>query len=187
MKKLNVSLLKAIIETDFLLLSSSKVSKKKLLLRSSDFIIKSSSTFNNTTSLDIVELIKGLKQTIRLLQFIKSNELNSLQICVSNKQHLNILNSYFKQFSFNNTVKFSSNLVRFNNTKEDVSQLLLLLEDSLGNNKKVFRRLFEDKIFLINKINSKVEVNNWSTYKIYNDFSDLKKLIFLIVLLRQTL
>ena len=55
------------------------------------------------------------------------------------------------------------------------------------NNLKTLKRLFSDNIFLIQKINSRIETNNWGTYKIYNDLFDFKKIIFLIILLEQSL
>jgi hypothetical protein len=39
--------------------------------------------------------------------------------------------------------------------------------------------LFEQDIFLITKINNCLENNNLTTYKIYNDLSDFKKIIFI--------
>ena len=186
MKNLNTNLLKVLIETDFLLLSSSKVTSKITNLRHVDYSLKGSSLLNSTFSLEIGELVKSLKQTIRLLQFIKAKESNKLYICTSNKQYLNLLNTYLNESNFKNSISIKGTLAKTNSTK-DISQLLLLLDEPLGNNKKVFKKLFEEKIYLINKINSKIEANNWGTYKMYNSFSDFKKLIFLIVLLRQTL
>jgi len=37
----------------------------------------------------------------------------------------------------------------------------------------------------VSKINSKTEANNYGTYKMYNDISDFKKLVFLILLINQ--
>ena len=50
---------------------------------------------------------------------------------------------------------------------------------------KVFKKLFEKNILIVNKINSILEQNNYGTYKIHNEIIDFKKLIFVIVLIKQ--
>jgi hypothetical protein len=66
-------------------------------------------------------------------------------------------------------------------------QTLIALNRTLTANKKTLKYLFEQDILLITKINSSSENNNLSTYKIYNDLADFKKLVFLIALIEQTL
>jgi hypothetical protein len=185
MKKLNINLLKALVETDFSLLSPSKVSKR-VDLRAVASIVASSKVGNKTVSLDLQELIKNLKQTVRLLQFVRSKDLNQIYICSSNKQHLNLLGSELDGFQKKGKVTVGSRLEKVYPVSNS-SQLLLLLENTLGNKKRIFKKLFEDKIYLVNKVNSKIESNSWGTYKIYNDLQDFKKLIFLIAVLRQVL
>jgi len=51
----------------------------------------------------------------------------------------------------------------------------------------VFKKLFEGSILIVNKINSKLESNNFGTYKIFNNMLDFKKLIFLVVLIDKIL
>ena len=48
---------------------------------------------------------------------------------------------------------------------------------------KFLKRILHKDIFLVTKINSKLEKNNWGTYKIYNDLQNFKKFIFLVVVL----
>jgi len=60
---------------------------------------------------------------------------------------------------------------------------LFLLTQPLHNNKQLIKKVFDKNIFLINKVNAKLETNNWGTYKIFNDLNDFKKLIFLLILL----
>jgi hypothetical protein len=47
--------------------------------------------------------------------------------------------------------------------------------------------LFEQNILLLTKINSSLENNNLNTYKIFNDLSDFKKLVFIVALIEQIL
>jgi hypothetical protein len=74
-----------------------------------------------------------------------------------------------------------------NKTFTNVFQTLIALNRTLTANKKTLKYLFEQDILLITKINACLENNNLSTYKIYNDLSDFKKLVFIIALIEQTL
>jgi hypothetical protein len=67
------------------------------------------------------------------------------------------------------------------------SQLFLMLDSALRNNKNIFRRFFESNIFLVQKINSTFEKNNWGSYKIYNNVVDYKKILFLVILIHKVL
>ena len=68
MKKLNISLLKYIIKTDFFILENKK------LLQTKFFNLMSTKNFN---VLDIIELNSSIKQQIRLLQFAKKKTFKS--------------------------------------------------------------------------------------------------------------
>lgn len=185
MKKLNINLLKTIIETNFALLSSPKASKR-VKLRAVELTVTSFNVLNKTVSLDLQELVKNLKQTIRLLQYVGSKEKNQIFICSSQKQYLDLLNIELGDFQRKGKVHVQGRLTKVD-LISDSSQLLLFLEEPLGNKARTFGKLLEDRIYLVNKINSKIESQNWGTYKIYNDLQDFKKLIFLIVILRQVL
>ena len=73
------------------------------------------------------------------------------------------------------------------NLSQSTLQVLILLNFSLNNKETFLKRLFDKNIFLINKINAKIEKNNWGTYKIYNDLTDVKKIIFLLVIISNIL
>ena len=183
MKKLNLNLLKTLVETDFTVVSLSKKLKTSKL-SCFDSTISFSNSNDKIASLDLHELVKTLKQTLRLIQFINNKDKNQLLIHGSNKQYLNLLS--LELSSFQKKVTINERFTKTSNV-DNISQLLLLLEDSLGNKKRILKKLFEDQIFLINKINSKVEINNWGTYKVNNELDDFKKLIFIIVLLKHVL
>jgi hypothetical protein len=65
--------------------------------------------------------------------------------------------------------------------------MLMLLNEPINNKETAFKRLFDKNIFLVNKINSRLEKNNWGTYKIFNELNDFKKIIFLLIVIHQTL
>ena len=50
-------------------------------------------------------------------------------------------------------------------------------QDYSTGNTRILKRLLSENIFLIQKINSKIEVNNWGVYKLYNDSFDFKKIV----------
>jgi len=101
---------------------------------------------------------------------------------VENKQYLSVINSFLSKKD--SKVSF---LVKDFLVKEEISRLssqsLLLLNTVVKNDKKLLKRLFDNNIFLINKINSKIESNNFGSYKVYNDLINFKKLIFLLVII----
>ena len=67
-----------------------------------------------------------------------------------------------------------------------VEDQLLILFDHINNNSLLLKKLFDKNIFLINKINTKIEKNNWGSYKIFNELDDFKKFIFFLVLIQLT-
>jgi hypothetical protein len=180
-KKLNITLVKNLIESDFLLLDS----QSKKSVRYFNAKTKTYSQFD-TISLDVLQLAKALKQFIRVFQFIKTQEKPRINIWVENEQHLEIfdriLGEYTAAYSVTVTVGLSRDSQAFN-----FSRLLLVLGKTLNNDKNVFKKLFESNIFLVSKINSGLEAKNWATYKIYNQLNDYKKIIFLSVLINQIL
>lgn len=181
--KINNQFIKLLLATDFLSLQSSRNFLKSKNVHSAYTVSKDSEL---NVSLNVVELIKSLKQIIRLLQFIKSQKNKQLTICTSNKQLQTIFSLYFSKLPINKTITVTKTLSRVH-ASLNVTQALLLLEEPLYNNKRVFKKLFEENVFLLSKLNSKTEQNNWGTYKVYNDLYDFKKVVFLIALLNQTL
>jgi hypothetical protein len=53
---------------------------------------------HKTASFDLQELIKSLKQTLRLVQFVNSKNENQILVCSSNKQSLKLLNFELESF-----------------------------------------------------------------------------------------
>ena len=180
-KNLNLSLYKNLIDLDFFLLNSnlnlnSHNLKHSLVLKQVDRI----------NSLDLLELLKSLKQLIRLLQFLKKQTSYTLHIQVNNKQHYNLLNQFFSEYKTNIALKIETSFLK-NHTlnKNSVEMLLILGEHFSIKNNSIIKRLFNQNIFLFNRINSTNEFNNCGAYKIFNDLFDFKKIIFLIILINQ--
>ena len=109
-----------------------------------------------------------------------------LLLWVDNKQHQHLLNELLQNNKQNYSFQVELDLFR-NKTFANMFQILIALNRTLTANKKTLKYLFEQDIFLITKINSALENNNLTTYKIYNDLSDFKKIVFITALIEQTL
>ena len=181
-KKISTKLLKSIIETDFLLFAGPE-----------NMTLKSLKSFNNLKlgkdtiyTLEIFELVKTLKQFVRFLLFLNRHDSKCLHICSSSKQTLAFLNKYVEENSLTDLITTQNNFTKIKSGAAKI-ETLLLLEEPLKAHQNIFKKLFEERIFIVNKINSKVEPNNFGTYKIFNNMLDFKKLIFLIVLIDKIL
>jgi len=173
-------LLKSLIDSDFLLLEQ----KPKNLTRSVKTVTKTKAL--STVSLDPLEIIKSLKQFVRLLQYSKRQNSSFLHVVVENKQYFELFQRFFSN-SFNTTQIEIKDTLPTKRLTSTTTQMLLLLNFPLNNKETAFKRLTDKNIFLVNKVNSKVEKNNYGTYKIFNDLSDFKKIVFILTLIDQIL
>jgi len=180
-KQKNNLFLKSLIESDFLFLDQKNKKSLRSIKKVSKGQVSSSLTF-----LDPLETVKTLKQSIRLLQFLKKQKSGFLHVVVENKQHLDLANAFFKSYPLCLPHLVVENIPT-KSINSSVSQLLLLLNFPLNNKETFFKRIFDKNIFLVNKINAKIEKNNWSTYKVYNELTDFKKIIFLLIITHKVL
>jgi len=177
--KINIKLLKSIIETDFLLVSG-RLKQKNCYLKSG--VLLGDRKKNKVTySLEVFELIKSIKQLVRLIKFLKSSTKSNLYICSSNNQFMSLITNFLKENPSLVSIKLLSNLAKIKGSL-DMTQTLLALDNSLFESNKMIKRLFEENISLIYKINSKKELSH-GVYKMFNDVSNFKKLIFLITVI----
>jgi hypothetical protein len=169
-------LLTSIINSDFLILD--EPSNKNLRPIKSRVHYKTL----NLVSLDLFEVVKSLKQLIRSLTFLSKSEQRFLHVWVENKQYIRILNLFFDN-NLSNLRVFVKGALTQTQCQKTVNQLLLLLTTPLKSDMQLLKRVFQKDIFLVTKINAKLEKKNWGTYKLYNDLQNFKKFIFLIVIL----
>jgi len=188
-------LLKSLIDSDFLLFEPQKTVashqlKSILSLNSSSIAI-----------IDSLELLKNLQQFVRVLQFLKKqksrfkkqtnvNLENSpvLHICIDNDQFANLIKTFLKDADLKLFILF---LVGNSLSREKISQnschMFLLLNQSLKKTKNLSYNLIDKNIYLVTQINAYLEKNKWGAYKIYNELSDFKKIIFLLVIIHLVL
>jgi len=179
-KTLNL-LIKSLVDSDFLLINHNKNKKNRAI----DTLSRSKTV--SIASLDPLETIKTLKQFIRLLQYTKKQQSSFLHVIVENKQYLELLQLFFKNYISKVPVEIKDNFPKIR-LPETTTQLLVLLNIStVVKEETFFKRVSDKNIFLINKINSQVETNNYGTYKMYNNLSDFKKIVFLLAIIDQVL
>ena len=181
-EKLQHKLFNSMLQSDFCLLQK-KSSKQTIFINS---VVKLNSS-KWIKSLDLLQMSKSLKQLVRLFQFLKSQKKSQLLLWVDNKQHQHLLNELLKK-NAQQECTFQIELDLFRNKEfTNIFQVLIALNQTLTANKKTLKYLFEQNILLITKINSGLENNNLNAYKIFNDLSDFKKLVFIVALIEQIL
>lgn len=181
MQKQNLFLYKSLVESDFLIVEKHNCLKapffdKKILLDKNSFI----------GTLDIFSTIKSLKQFISIVQFVKKNT-KVIHLIAHNKQNYHFLKQLLLQKS--NSLQ---NLLVIHNSLDfalkglNTDDAVLILDDFyLNNSLHLIKRLVSTQSYLIQKINTNVEKNLFGSYKLFNDFKDYKKLLFLVVLIEQ--
>lgn len=176
-KKLNITLLKSFIYSDFLLIEEKKNSK----LRASSF-----SLGKKAIILDPLILLKSLKQYIRLLQFLTNQNDPLLFLFVQNKQFLNFLNYNLKNSC--NTLPISLDEMKINSNSSEFTlnqTKMVTLFDSFISTEKLVSKGFNKAFFLINTFNSNIKKNSFGVYKVYNEINSLKKIIFILSIITQ--
>lgn len=175
-----IKLINNLIVSDFIYIKKNKNYKELKVYNSQIKILKSS---NKLVVLDILEVFKQLKQLIRIFIFLKKNKINNINFLINNKQYqkllLNFFNMYLKnEISINilNTLMLNSN---------NVNSFLIILNKNMHYEKNFFKNLILNNAFLVCLINLEKEIKNYGVYKIYNEISDFKKLIFLLVIISQ--
>jgi hypothetical protein len=150
-------------------------------LINSDFLILNKN--ENFKVLNLMELNKELKQFIRLLQLLIETKA-PLYIIVENKYTANFIGKFFESFSTKIEIFVQTNIIK---KSEKAGLLLILEESSFSKNESFFKKLFRNNFFLVNKINSNIEKEFLGYYKIFNDVSDIKKMVFVLTLIRNIL
>lgn len=176
----------SLIDSDFLLLIDFKNPKVNLITKKINF------KNNSLLTLDSFSILKTIKQMIRIIKSLQNNPQGSVIYIVltSNSQFYFLLKTLFNkitskrlQIKVENSLNFKTNLSIKSNF---ATNMILNLDDFSINsdNFLLFKRLFSKNIFFLYKINSQIELNVLGSYKIYNNILNLKKIIFLIVLLK---
>ena len=174
-----IELLKNILNFNFFFLESNSKQDSRAYKNILNFkTIKNSKSF---LILDPIQLVKNIKQTVRLLQYLKLQQKSTLQINFEDKYFSELMNYLIieKQI-FEKKIELTTNINLID--KSENSILFSINQNSSG---KEYKKYFSKNIFLINNINSINEINNFGNYKINNDINDWKKFVFIILLIKK--
>jgi hypothetical protein len=188
--KFNFSLLKLMELSNFSLLKTEKFKQKNLKYLNSFTKIYSNENTFSFFMLDFLQLIKSLKQYIRLIKFLSLKKKKHIYLCSE------FNNFFFIKLLLNKLIltKYTTlqaekqskvSFVKIKKDHVDYSKFLILLNLSLNSNKNNLDKLVSNNLFLITEINSNLKTKNDNLYKIFNETSDFKKLIFLLLLLEK--
>lgn len=175
MLKINNLMFKNLIESEFLLLSTKLDLNTRNLNTGKEF---QGLDKNKPLTLEISALVKTLKQFIRILQFLKKKEKSVMVVCSSTKDIACFLTLFEKAAMIDPSIRLEENFSTVENYSKKVKSLLLL-----GPRKKkpsVLKKLVEEDILIISQVSLDLESSNSGTYKIHNDLTDVKKLVFLM-------
>ena len=188
--KIDTNLVKSLVNSDFLLVEKRK-SKNKDNLRFEG--LRTSVCKRDISLLDPLEVLKTLKQMIRVFHFAKINtkykidlhfflnEDNTLLSYLLKNSLDNVLVNSQISFAINEGSRVSKNLVR---SKKFC--LGFILDKDISRDKNFMKKQFYKGNYLFFKVNSNIErVQN--SYKMYNNFDDYKKILFFISFLKQIL
>lgn len=139
--------------------------------------------------LSLFELLKSFKLFIRLFYFLSkysnSNLFNKkilLYIWCNNIQDIYFLKFFLKKYKFNTFFEIT-NIFSFMTKKLNFFKNILIFDQKLKNND--YKNFFFQNLHLIQRVDMFKDNNFWSSYKIYNNVNDIKKLILFGLILIQ--
>ena len=175
-KKVDLSLYKSLVNSDFFLVSRPHFLKN--LNSGIDF------SGNGFLLLDIFYLIKEIKQFIRLLRFLSKIPKSQLIILLKNKHLMFLIDHYF------NIYKQGFDIITKKSYSVEINEpgvLKMIISDSKIMNQKIEKNLEYHKFFLVNIMDLKEFATNFSFYNIQNVLDTNKKLYFILSLLELVL
>lgn len=178
-KKKTITLFTHLIVFDFFFIDSYA---NQDLLRFGSFQVHGEK--KNIYLLNLFGQFKNFKQFFRLLQFLKkSNQKKGLNILIPSEDHVLLLQKMLK-------LRFQTRVISSFAKQQKCYQplkMLLLLDYPSTRAQHVFNCVTRNKLNLVQSINSQFEVNSLGYYKICNNFLNIKRLVFIGILLKQML
>lgn len=180
MKKKNINhlLLNSLISIDFLLYK-----KHYFLNNLSVFNVIKLNKKLFMHLLNPLDIIINLKQFFRVIQFFKKQKAPVFNFFVQGNHQKSIINNFLVLNKLNLKFKIFFKFLALK--KKASSQFLLLLKDYFYKQSTFSKTILNKNCFLIQEINASKIQNNMNTYKMFNEISDYKKLIFILVFIRQ--
>lgn len=185
----NKNLIKSLIQSDFLFIEKKKEKKNNRFENFQSSFLKSYSI----SFLEPFEILKSLKQIIRVFNFAKRNTKSKIGLHFFLEEENALIFQLLKQYLNNELVnsklyfdiKFETSNFKLSKKKKDF-QINFILDKKILNDKNFIKKQFYKNNFLFFKVNSAIDKTQ-NSYKIQNNFDDYKKILFFIGFLRQTL
>jgi hypothetical protein len=190
--KFNFSIFKLIEYSEFSFLKTENFKKNDLIYINSFIKLNFNEKNFSFFILNFLHLIKGLKQYIRIIKFLSLKKKKHIYL-TSEFNHFFFIKFLLSKLFKSNDITLQSekqskvNFVKIKKDHNNYYKFLLLLNLSLNSSKKNLDKLVSNNLFLIDEVNSKLKTKNDSFYKIFNEVSDFKKIIFLLLLLEKYL
>lgn len=143
------------------------------------------------TYLNLLEILKELKQFVRLFQFFKArNESRALFLLVPNIEEHFFTQTFFKEFfssgdNVNTVIKLKTILKKKEINKNSKLNLFCLLGSHSENRDINIASLILEKIYLYIVCNLVETTRLYHEYRVYNDFLEFQKIVFLLVLINK--
>jgi predicted protein tyrosine phosphatase len=177
-KIIQKALFKSLLLSDFLFINS--ISNLKNPFIQNHLMLKKSSL----VQLTLIDLLKNVKQFLRLIQHVKKIKNNNLYFCMGNLFRLELLQKVFSIYSLNKNIFLTLDIPQnVDLIQKNSLNLLCHLNDVLLENKNLFKTLTIRHFFLNQKVNLSLNKKDLSSYKIYNNLDDFKKIIFIGIFL----
>lgn len=177
----NTDFLKDLIDSDFLFVRSTACNRVSSLKMDLQLGLS-----KNLGVADILESNKSVKQLIRTIKLLSKTPAFSVYIWVEDSSVAELLNNLLKKESMSISVDVKSTAPSQNKDRQATQLLLILGAPSGYVSSNIFYNFFQKNIFLICRINSQQETNLFGCYKIFNDLNDIKKIIFLSLLISKS-
>lgn len=181
MKK-NLLFIKSMVSADFTLINRLSKTTEKAFDTRITLGFKEQDLYAH---LNLLSLNKNLKQLLRALQYLKKKKSATLTIYCQDLYFSELLTKILKRSKFCRKIFIRKSLKNIKTPRSKRNLLLLL--DTEFTDLSCLKQFYQHNFFLINKINTKNELRNFGSYKIFNDVKELKKVIFLIILIRKIL
>ena len=190
--KFNFSIFKLMEYSEFSFLKTENFKKNDLIYINSFIKLNFNEKKFSFFILNFLHLIKGLKQYIRIIKFLSLKKKKHIYL-TSEFNHFFFIKLLLSKLFKSNYITLQSekqskvNFVKIKKDHNNYYKFLLLLNLSLNSSKNNLDKLVSNNLFLIDEVNSKLKTKNDSFYKIFNEVSDFKKIIFLSLLLEKYL
>jgi hypothetical protein len=143
---------------------------------------------NSFVVLNLLELNAAIKQFVRLLNLFSKKENSVLCFWVENTYLESLVKNLLTSLNLSEIEwRVQTAQPVFKKTKAETTFLIVLGQPPLLSAKFFESKLILNNIFLVLKINTTSEINFGGAYKLFGEIDTLQKILFLIILIKQTL